>query len=224
MNAPFNAKIRFAVAGTAQRSSIERWTAHPLFAWAGLRPVQAQHTENEHRALENHGRGRRSVVELGVAEGASAVALRTVMDPGGTLYLVDPYHLSRVPALNFLRRAAHRAVAAGDGARVVWLEKFSHEAARDWRAPIDFLFIDGDHEEKAVARDWEQWSPFLAPHGIAAFHDARVFPGGWTWAEYGPVQFVDRTFRRGAGSQWAIVDEVDSLVFVRRRDSPRRAE
>ena len=196
--------------------------AHPVFAWAGLRPLQAQHTEAEHRALEKHGRGRRSVVELGVAEGASAVGVLEVMDPGGTLHLVDPYHLSRVPALNFMRRAAHRAVSANGGAKVVWLENFSYEVARDWSAPIDFLFIDGDHQEEAVERDWKQWSGFLEADGVAAFHDARVFPGGWTWPDYGPVRFVDRMFRKNSGSEWAILEEVDSLVFVGQRKRPGR--
>jgi predicted O-methyltransferase YrrM len=190
---------------------------HPIFAWVGLRPVQAQHTEAEHMALRKHGRGRQSVVELGVAEGASAVAIQEAMDPGGTLYLIDPYHLSRVPTLNFLQRAAHRAVGGKSRPRVVWLQKFSYEAAADWKASIDFLFIDGDHREEAVEQDWKQWSLFLEPDGIAVFHDARVFSGGWTSEDCGPVRFVDRTFRQSPGSEWTIRDEVDSLVIVGRR-------
>jgi predicted O-methyltransferase YrrM len=189
-----------------------------MFAWAGLRPVQAQHTEAEHHALQKYARGRRTVVELGVAEGASAIAIREVMDPNGVLYLVDPYHLSRIPALNFLRRAAHRAVNGTRGATIVWLETFSYEAAERWQAPIDFLFIDGDHEESAVERDWNQWSPYLRPDGIVAFHDARVFPGGWTLESYGPLMFVDRVFRANRQSNWLMVDEVDSLVFLRRHE------
>jgi predicted O-methyltransferase YrrM len=214
-------RIRFA-AGPERYVGLRRWTAHPFFAWAGLRPVQAQHTEAEHRAIENHGRGRRSVVELGVAEGASASALREVMDPKGTLYLVDPFHLSRLPALNFLQRTAHRAVhrAVGrnGGAKVKWLQKFSHEAATNWTASIDLLFLDGDHNEAAVERDWRQWSPFLEARGVVAFHDARIFPGGWTWPEYGPVRFVDREFRNNPESKWKILEEVDSLVILGRRE------
>ena len=76
------------------------WTSrvmkHPFFAWAGLRLPIAQHTAAEHHALEKYALGCKSLVEIGVAEGASAIALRTTMDPQGTLYLVDPFHLSRV--------------------------------------------------------------------------------------------------------------------------------
>jgi predicted O-methyltransferase YrrM len=174
----------------------------------------AQHTEAEHRALEKHAHGKRSVVEIGVAEGASGVALREAMMPEGTLYLVDPFHLSRVPALNFLRRAARRAVDGGPGARTVWIKAFSHDTARDWKQEIDFLLIDGDHRVEAVEQDWNDWQGHVVEGGIVAFHDARVFPNGWTSADYGPVRFVDSRFRQGKSVGWSIVDEVDSLVFV----------
>jgi hypothetical protein len=211
--------IRFA---DAEARGAERygWPArtmrHPFFAWAGLRPPIAQHTAAEHRALEKHARGKRSVVEIGVAEGASGVALREAMDPAGTLYLVDPFHLSRVRTLNFLRRAAQRAVGGGPGARTVWIEAFSHDAARDWKLPIDFLLIDGDHQVQAVEQDWNDWQGRVVEGGIVAFHDARLFPNGWTSPEYGPVRFIDGHFRQGTPQPWTIVDEVDSLVFLSR--------
>ena len=218
MNTP---RIRFAeIHPELQRP--EMWTArvmkHPFFAWAGLRPPIAQHTAAEHHALEKYAQGRKSLVEIGVAEGASAVALRTTMDPEGTLYLVDPFHLSRVRALNFLRRAARRAVSTKSGAKMVWIEAFSHEAVAAWNQPIDFLLIDGDHREEAVEQDWNDWHPHVMEDGIIAFHDARLFPGGWTSPEYGPVRFVDRAFRNNPSSSWEIFEEVDSLVFVRKRE------
>jgi predicted O-methyltransferase YrrM len=191
---------------------------HPFFAWAGLRPPIAQHTAAEHHALEKHARGCKSLVEIGVAEGASAVALRTTMNPEGTLYLVDPFHLSRVRTLNFLRRAARRLVSAKAGPKIVWIESFSHEAVAAWNRPIDFLLIDGDHREEAVEQDWTDWHPYVTENGIVAFHDARLFSGGWTSPEYGPVRFVERAFRNNPSSSWTILKEVDSLVFVRRRE------
>ncbi len=36
---------------------------------------------------------------------------------------------------------------------------------------IDFLFIDGDHSEYGVKRDYELYSSLVAPDGIIAFHD-----------------------------------------------------
>jgi predicted O-methyltransferase YrrM len=181
----------------------------------------AQHTEAEHRALERYARGCRSLVEIGVAEGASAIALRTSMNPKGTLYLVDPFHLSRVPMLNFLRRAAKRAVTVKGGPKIVWIKAFSHDAARGWDRPIDFLLVDGDHQEEAVEQDWNDWTPHMVENGVVVFHDARLFPGGWTSADYGPVKFVNRMFRRNPSHGWIIREEVDSLVIVGRKNCIR---
>jgi len=143
------------------------------------------------------------------------------MDPQGILYLVDPFHLSRVGPLNFLRRAARRAVSGDSTKQIVWIEAFSQDAVRDWKQPIDFLLIDGDHEERAVDRDWNDWHPHMTENGIVAFHDARLFTGGWTSPDYGPVRFVDRALRNNASPPWTIVEEIDSLVFVRRREHSR---
>jgi predicted O-methyltransferase YrrM len=212
-------KIRFADV-TSPKQEPSSWASraarHPFFAWTGLRPLIAQHTLAEHQAMEKYARGRKNLVEIGVAEGASAVALRTVMNAEGTLFLVDPFHLSRVRLLNFLRRAARRAVSAHSGAKTVWIEAFSHEAVGGWNRPIDFLLIDGDHRESAVEQDWKDWTPHVVEDGVVVFHDARIFTNGWTSADYGPVRFVDRTFRNSS-SDWMILDEIDSLVVVSRK-------
>jgi predicted O-methyltransferase YrrM len=212
-------EIRF-VDVTTPRKEPSSWAAriakHPFFAWAGLRPPVAQHTLSEHQTLEKYARGRKRIVEIGVAEGASAVALRTAMSAEGTLYLVDPFHLSRVRMLNFLRRAARRAVSGNGGAEIVWIEAFSHDAVREWNRPIDLVLIDGDHRENAVNQDWKDWTPHVVENGVVVFHDARVFPNGWTSAEYGPVRFVDRMFRNST-CDWMILEEIDSLVVVGRK-------
>lgn len=215
-------EIQFVDIHAAEAHS-ENWMyrkmRHPFFAWAGLRPPIAQHTEAEHHALGKYARGCKSLVEIGIAEGASAVALRMAMNPAGTLYLVDPFHLSRVPMLNFLRRAARRVVSVKEGPKIVWMEAFSHTAVQGWNRPIDFLLIDGDHREEAVEQDWKDWNPHVAENGVVVFHDARLFPGGWTSGDYGPVRFVDRMFRNQPTLEWMIVEEVDSLVIVGRKNS-----
>src|SRR5271157_866488 len=213
-----SARIQFAQVPAPLVPATPRFLQHPFFAWAGLRPPLAQHTLAEHKALMRYSRNAECVVEIGVAEGASAAGLREAMHPQGTLYLVDPFHLSRIPALNFPKRAAHRAVNSAGVARTVWIEAFSQDAVRGWKQPIDFLLLDGDHREEAVERDWQDWSPFVTDNGVVAFHDALLFPSGWTTPDYGPVRFINRVFRQGSGaSPWRIIDEVDSLVFVSRR-------
>jgi len=198
-------------------NNLVRWLRHPVYAWLGLRPALAQHTAEEHAALRRWAAGRASLVEIGVAEGVSALALREAMSENGTLYLIDPFHLSRIPALNFMKRAAHRAVNSNPRGKAVWIEEFSHEAARVWKDPVDLILIDGDHAESAVERDWNDWSGFVKPGGVAIFHDACLFEGGWTSPEYGPVKLVNRLFRSGDAPNWTIAEEIHSLLVVERR-------
>ncbi len=190
---------------------------HPAYAWLGLRPVLAQHTAAEHDSMKKWAAGRSTLVEIGVAEGVSALALRESMSEQGTLFLIDPYHLSRMPLFNFMKRAAHRAVESCRRGRVVWIEEFSHEAVKNWKEQIDLILIDGDHSEKGVEQDWNDWSPFIRPGGVAVFHDARLFEGGWTTPDYSPVKLVNRLFRDGRSPEWAIVEEIHSLLVVERR-------
>lgn len=191
--------------------------AHPVYAWLGLRPFVAQHTAAEHAALQRWAYGRGTLVEIGVAEGVSAMALREAMSVEGTLYLIDPFHLSRLPALNFMKRTAHRAVASCPRGKVVWIEKFSQDVSPAWKESIDLLLIDGDHSEPGVRRDWNEWSPFVRPGGVVVFHDARVFEGGWPGADWGPVHLVNELFRQSSAPEWIIVEELHSLVVVERR-------
>jgi predicted O-methyltransferase YrrM len=197
-------------------TEVAPYLRHPVFAWLGLRPLLAQHTADEHAVLGRWAGGRRTLVEIGVAEGVSAMALREAMERDAILYLVDPFHMTRASALNFTKRAAHRAIGTSSHGQVEWIEKFSYEAAREWTKPLDFLMLDGDHTEAGVRRDWHDWSPHVRRDGVVVFHDARTFDGGWTNSEYGPVKLVDSLFRRTRIPNWKIVDEIHSMVVVQR--------
>jgi hypothetical protein len=195
---------------------------NPLFAWAGVRPVFAQHTFAEDQALRSWARNREIVVEIGVAEGGSALALKSTMLDSGVLYLIDPYHLSRFRWINspkraahsLLRRSSHCATGRKSNVKVIWIEDFSFNAVKSWNQKIDFLFLDGNHDEDAVRRDWEEWHDFIVPKGIVAFHDARMFRNGWPKASDGPVKTVNALFRENNTTGWKIVDETHSIVFL----------
>lgn len=198
-------------------TSVTPWLRHPLWAWLGARPALAQHTAAEHAAIKRWATNRRSLAEIGVAEGVSARAIREAMAEDATLYLIDPFHLSRVPAFNFTRRAANRMIANCLRGNVVWVQLFSYDAAATWDTSLDFLMIDGDHTYRAVQRDWDGWSRFVAPGGVVSLHDARIFKGGWTTPEYGPVRLVDRLFRNQKIPGWEVVEEIHSLVVIERQ-------
>ena len=108
------------------------WLRHSACAYPGLRPALAQHTAEEHAAFRKWADGCKCVVEIGVAEGVSALALREGMAEEGTLYLIDPFHLSRIPILNFIRRVAKRTVNGSSRGKAATIS--SSEALRSRRA------------------------------------------------------------------------------------------
>jgi predicted O-methyltransferase YrrM len=72
-------------------------------------------------------------------------------------------------------------------------------------APIDVLFVDGDHSEDGVRADVEHWAPHLAPGGHLLFHDAVDAPDFVPTYDDGPARVAARLgtgFERrgGAGS------------------------
>jgi predicted O-methyltransferase YrrM len=193
-----------------------RYRRHPAFCLTKLRGVIAEHSEAEELMLQKYASGRTSLVEIGVAEGASALAMRRVANSSAVLHLVDPYTPGRIPGINLTQMCARKHVNQCTNATVHFLEDYSYAAAKHWQTPIDFLFIDGDHSYEACLNDWRDWSPFVTRGGVVAFHDARTFPGGWPREDWGPVIVVNELFREQPNSDWQIIDEVDSLVVVRR--------
>jgi predicted O-methyltransferase YrrM len=193
-----------------------RLRKHPLFRLIGLRHTIAEHTEAEEALLQKYAKDRKALVEIGVAEGASALALRRVADSSGVLYLIDPYLPGRIPGINLSKVCAQIHVRQCKNAKVHFLREFSYNVSKDWQDPIDFLFIDGDHSYEGCLRDWKDWSPFIVRGGVAAFHDARTFTAGWTQKDWGPVKVVNDLFRKQTIYDWQILDEVDSLVIVQR--------
>jgi len=48
----------------------------------------------------------------------------------------------------------------------------SQEFTKQWKDPIDLLFIDADHREESVIRDFTLLSKFVKPHtGLILLHD-----------------------------------------------------
>jgi hypothetical protein len=187
----------------------------------GLIPPRPMHTCAEAAALTRLAGGARRVVELGVYEGSSAVVLCRALAPVAELHLVDPFSDESGWALRPGWRASPTATrlairrASRDGGPVVrWHLDRSQDVGRSWTGgDVDLVFIDGDHSPQGCREDWEAWHPHVSPGGAVAFHDARLDRSGGDGSP-GPTGVVDELFRAG-GSDWAIVDEVDTLVVVR---------
>lgn len=195
-----------------------------LAVGAGLIPPRTMHSEEDQRVLLEAARGARRVVEIGVYEGSSALALQRELGPGAELHLIDPFghHPDALPGGWGASERATRRLLARAGRRlgergpvVHWHVAMSHEVAAAWHGEIDVVFIDGDHSEDGCERDWLEWSPFVAPGGHVVFHDARADrPGGRGLP--GPTAVVARHLRGQRAQGWRICAEADRTVDVRR--------
>jgi predicted O-methyltransferase YrrM len=76
-------------------------------------------------------------------------------------------------------------------------------------APLDFLFIDGDHSYEGVHRDFADYGPLVRAGGLIAFHDIHPHSRGWGgevarfWAEirgrYRTAELIERRRQDGFG-------------------------
>jgi predicted O-methyltransferase YrrM len=162
--------------GAHPRTVLEgRGRRHPLFALLGLREPRAQHSaEDEAFLVAQLDNTSAVIVELGVAEGGSAVALARAMGPDSTLHLVDPHFPGRIPGLSMAMLVARKAVrSTGRRRQVRWHRATSVAVGESWtNGPIDLLFVDADHSFDGVSADWRVWSPHLSETAVVVFDDA----------------------------------------------------
>ena len=115
-------------------------------------------------------------VEIGSARGKSAcyVGLALEENGKGKLYAIDPHTKTEWNDSNSVE--TYEVMRQNLGSlglldRVEIVRKTSGQAALGWNMPIDLIFIDGDHSYEGVKRDWDLFSPHLAPFGVVVFHD-----------------------------------------------------
>jgi FkbM family methyltransferase len=159
---------------------------------------------------------RGAIVEIGSYRGRSTAALaRGSKDGAGApVYAIEPHEQFRGvfggqfgPAD---RRAFFESMLAADTTDVVRLVNLPcEEAARSWSREIGLLWIDGDHAEDAVRRDFREWEPHVVPGGLVALHDS-------TSPELGPARIVEEAIGLG----WERVREV-GITTVLRKPSAR---
>jgi len=179
------------------------------FHLLGVYQAHTQTTRSERDALAEFARGRSSLAEIGVLQGATARRLSSVMDPNGTYYAIDPYGGGRF-GVDFNYVIARREVAKDARGRVEWIRTTGAEAPNDPRlqgCTVDFLFIDGDHSYDGLRGDWEAWRDLVAPGGIVGLHDTR---GG----RFGCQRYMEEVII--PDEAFNVVAEVHSLTVLRR--------
>ena len=182
-----------------------------LLIRAGLRSPDTQTSAAERRCLERHAAGRRQIVEIGVYHGANTALFRRVVDEGGEVIGIDPHPAGRL-GVSFERWIAEHQLSRVRRARARLVRQYSHDAAAHWTRPIDFLFIDGDHSWNAIARDWADWTPHIAPGGLIALHDSRSLAGR---PDLDSVRFTTDVVL--TDSRFEAIDTAESLTVFRRR-------
>jgi predicted O-methyltransferase YrrM len=150
----------------------------------------------------------RTVLEIGTGRGGTLFLIAQVARQDALLVSIDL--LDGVPRFGgqpeYRRRERlYRSLGRGSQ-RVVLLDRDSHLSETRSHleqilagAPLDVLFIDGDHTAAGVEADFHMYSPLVRSGGLVAFHD--IVPG--------PAEAVG-----GVPSFWQTVRGAESIEFV----------
>lgn len=159
----------------------------------------------ETRFLYHLAKDAKTVVEIGSFRGKSCVLmLEGARAHGNTsvrITCIDPHEPTHFGAFKDEDHDAFEATVARHGFSDLVDHKrmYSHDAVGEWDgAPIDVLWVDGDHSYEGAKTDFVDWAPFVRPGGIVAAHDTyrERFPGvlkAWneviaSSGDYGPTQ------------------------------------
>jgi predicted O-methyltransferase YrrM len=184
-----------------------------------LRDAETQTTFAERACMAKHAAGKKRLVEVGVWHGVTTRLLRSVMDPAGVYFAIDPYVTGRLGFSIPFHIAVSETAKAPNG-RLEWMRMRGDEAARDHgarsEAPVDFVFIDGDHSFEGLRADWEAWSGRVRPGGLVALHDSLSSPAT-PIGDAGSVVYTREVVHRDA--RFTRVETVDSLSVYRRNEA-----
>ncbi len=152
------------------------------------------------------------LAEIGRFKGGSTFVFASAMPVGVELWSYD-FHVALRPDMPGEQLDAELAAALeryGLGQKVHLLVADSRIADPP-PAPIEVLFIDGDHSYDGAKADFERWGAFVKPGGHLLFHDA-VDTGGYGNHYPGVVRLISEI---GAG--WDRQPSAGSIAhFVKR--------
>ncbi|MDO9107775.1 MAG: class I SAM-dependent methyltransferase [Coriobacteriia bacterium] len=146
-------------------------------------------------------------IELGIYR---AELFNKVVPFAGTAVGVDTDPRAR----SHVRKAANARFVLGTTDDLV-------EELREQDARISMLFIDADHSCESVLRDFRNYLPLVADHGLILMHDTH--PGdeqltqpGWCGDAYRAVQELQA---EGEGYEMMTIPRSPGLTICRKRDA-----
>ena len=170
------------------------------------------------------------VVELGAWTGLTTSYLAAACRARGKghVYAVDTFKGSHEVLDHYisverfggdtLSAFRQRIAAAGVGGQIDVLVGLTSEMVHAYRGvAIRVLFIDADHSYEGVRRDFELWSPLVAPGGLIIFHDYVGAPG--------VTKFVDAEVSSNGDYESAPGHVVENVFAVTKKtDNPRAVD
>ena len=157
-------------------------------------------------------KGRKGViVEIGSFKGRSATCLGKGSKAGSQVrvYAIDPHEGSlahkffKIPQT--YEEFKKNIKIAGVDDVIFPIVKTSKEAAKIFNEPVEFLFIDGEHDYKNVKLDFESWYPKVIYGGIIAFHD-HIF--------FGPRRVIEKYVY--ISKHFKVMGIIGSILFVQK--------
>lgn len=132
------------------------------------------------------------IVEIGTFRGKATCFLASGSRDEVSIYTIDPHDLPGVRRPTgvirskrsysdprIAREARANIATHAEPGQVQMIQGFSHEVGVQWDGPpVGLLYVDGDHREGAVRRDFSAWHPHLSAGAIVVFDDHyENFPG-----------------------------------------------
>lgn len=118
----------------------------------------------------------RHVCEIGTSAGGTLYYLTRVAAPSALIVSIDiatPPH-TRYARTKLVRGSQRIVSLEGDSQSPDMVRRLQEQLAG---APLDFLFIDGDHSYTGAKRDFELYAPLVRRGGLIAMHDINPDSG-----------------------------------------------
>jgi hypothetical protein len=117
-----------------------------------------------------------AIVELGVLNGETSKIFCN-SNKNVPIYGIDPI----IPdSMNFNLIGNYETIKNLEKqySNYTFINDYSYNVVKTWDKPIDYLFIDGDHNYEAVKQDYESWVKHVVCNGIIAIHDSACYRNG----------------------------------------------
>jgi hypothetical protein len=156
--------------------------------------------------------------EIGVQHGANSLAILKNLNIK-KMYLIDPYIWysntddDGTSQYNVFKRDAHARMKPFDNSssrlftsscKIIFIEKFSHDAVDDITTQLDFIYIDGTHKYQYVKHDLEDYYPLIKPKGIICGHDFDIPDVAHAVTEFAAKKQV-KIYAKGNPCDWWFV-------------------